>query len=450
MRPTRKDAYKLFHEGTLALADVERNGIKIDVPYLKNQSEKIKKRIQKNQDLFIQSELGIAWKSVFKEKTNFDSGFQLSKLFQILGIKVKNITEKGNISVDEKSLNELVKSIPEIDILLRMRKLKKLEGTYIKNILESCFDGYCHPSFNLHKVRTYRSSCSEPNFQNIPIRDKEIGNIIRRAFIPRQGRKLLECDYTGIEVRIACCYHKDPVMVSYIKDKTKDLHRDMAMQCYSLDKDQITKDIRYCGKNKFVFPQFYGDYYVNCAKNLWEAIDEMDLKTAQNIPIKEHLSSSGIKTYSAFEKHIQKVEKDFWEVKFKKYTEWKKLHYKRYLQYGYFDTLTGFRCSGLMSRNDVINYPVQGSAFHCLLWSLIQVQNILKEKNMKSLIVGQIHDSIILDIESSEEEEICEILKNIMTKKIIEHWDWIIVPLDIEIEITPINGSWNEKKEKSK
>jgi len=298
----------------------------------------------------------------------------------------------------------------------------------------------------LHTVRTYRSSCSDPNFQNIPIRDKEIGAIIRKAFIPRKGRKLLECDFSGIEVRIAACYHKDPTMLAYIKDSTKDLHRDMAMECYLLEQRQMTKDIRYCGKNKFVFPQFYGDYYVNCAKNLWKAIDEMSLQTAEGTSLKEHMAKKGIRTLAQFEKHIQKVEDNFWNVRFKKYTQWKKEHYQKYLQNRYFDTLTGFRCQGMMSRNDVINYPVQGSAFHCLLWSLIQIQKQIKIERMQSLIVGQIHDSIILDIVPEEEEKIVAILKEVMTQRIIKHWKWIIVPLDIEIDVTPIDGSWNEKQ----
>ena len=125
--------------------------------------------------------------------------------------------------------------IPELDNLLRIRKLKKVRDTYLEGFLREQVNGYIHPFFNLHLVRTYRSSSDHPNFQNIPKRDKEAMNIVRRAIFPRPGHQLLELDYSGLEVRIAACYHKDKTMLRYIGDPHSDMHGDMAKQIFIID-----------------------------------------------------------------------------------------------------------------------------------------------------------------------------------------------------------------------
>lgn len=311
--------------------------------------------------------------------------------------------------------------------------------------MEETVNGYIHPSFNLHTVKTFRSSSDRPNFQNMPIRDKEMGKIIRQAFIPRKDYLFGGFDYVGIEVRIAACYHKDPTMLKYIEDPTKDMHRDMAMQCYMLEENDVSKDARYCAKNKFVFPQFYGSWYEPCAYSLWNAISEMNLATLSGIPLQEHLRNNGIKDGETFQGHIKLVEDKFWNETFTGYRDWKKEWLKEYDKKGYFDTLTGFRCQGAMKRNDIINYPVQGVAFHCLLWALIKINKWLKKNKMKSMIVGQIHDEITMDIYKKEFDEVLKKVKKIMCKDIRKEWPWIITPLDIEGEFSDTN--WYEKKE---
>ena len=108
---------------------------------------------------------------------------------------------------------------------------------------------------------------------------------------------------------------------------------------------------------------------------------------------------------------------------------------------------TGFRCTGFMSRNDVINYPIQGAAFHCLLWSFVKINDWIKKYCKKSMVIGQIHDSIVMDIHPSELNKIMRACNKIMTKDVRKHWDWIILPLEIEAECTPVDGSWFLKKE---
>ena len=107
--------------------------------------------------------------------------------------------------------------------------------------------------------------------------------------------------------------------------------------------------------------------------------------------------------------------------------------------------MTGFVCSGVMSKNDVYNYPVQGPAFHCLLWSLTRLQKELNERNMRSHIIGEIYDSIIGDVHKDEVEDYLVMAKRIMTEDIRKEWPWIIVPLVVEAEIGEEN--WWEKVE---
>ena len=106
--------------------------------------------------------------------------------------------------------------------------------------------------------------------------------------------------------------------------------------------------------------------------------------------------------------------------------------------------MTGFECSGVMSRNDVYNYPIQGPAFHLLLWSLIQIVKWTVKNKMRSKVIGTIHDSIEADVHRDELEEFIEKVVEVMTIAVRKHWDWVIVPLEAEVEWSETN--WYEKK----
>ncbi len=457
MKPVTNKAYTLLHEGSIALSQVETNGIRIDTDYLKKAINKTSKKIKQITEDMKEDKIFKTWRKQFGKKTNMGSNEQLGKiLFDVLDYPVTARTKTGKPQVDAIVLSNI--DLDFVSNFLKLEKLKKAKVTYLQGILRETTNGFLHPFFNLNTVQTFRSSSDKPNFQNIPVRDPKTAELVRQAFIARNHHRIVEVDYSGAEIACAACYHKDPKMISYIKDKTKDLHRDMAMQIYILEKSEMTKEIRYCGKNMFVFPEFYGDWYLSCAISLWEAINQMGLTTLQGRGLHNHLKANGIKKLGAcnpkekpkkgtFEKHLQEVEDNFWNKRFKVYGQWKKDWYNTYLKKGYFDTLTGFRINGVLNRNDVINYPVQGSAFHWLLWSLIRIQKLLKKYKMKSLIVGQIHDSIVADIYKKELKDYLEIAKQVMTIDVRKHWKWIIVPLSIEAEVAPVNGNWFQKKE---
>lgn len=245
-------------------------------------------------------------------------------------------------------------------------------------------------------------------------------------------------------IMIKNCHWKDPNMIEYASDSTLDVHRDMAMECYLLDKDQVTKMTRSIAKNSFVFPILYGSYYVSCADALWNAIDLHELATVDGVRLHEHLRTKGISTQKQFEQHIKKVEERF-NRKFPTWSERKEEWWNLYCERGWFPMMTGFVCNGVYSRNNLMNTPIQGPAFHCLLKCLILLNDWTKKQSMQSKVSGQIHDSLYSNVHRNELDDFLAKAQHIMTVEIRELWDWVLTPLEVEIEIAEDN--WYNKKE---
>ena len=380
IHPQTHEAYKLMHNGLLALGRAEQAGIRVDVEYTETKKNHLTRKIDRLEGQFKESEFCRTWQKHSKSSVNINSNAQLAHyLYDVKKIKPPYLTETGKGATDEDALKQL--NIAELNDLLNIRKLKKVRDTYLDSFSREQVNGYIHPFFNLHLVRTFRSSSDSPNFQNIPKRDEEAMNIVRKALYPRPGHQLLELDYSSLEVKIAACYHGDSTMLRYLRNPASDLHSDMARQIFMIDRFDKNLHahsvLRSATKNGFVFPQFYGDYYKNCAIGLachWGGLPQGKWKTGQGtlldkgpFTLSDHLISKGISSLNKFTDHIKVIEDDFWGNRFPEYAAWKSRWWKIYQKYGYVDMLTGFRCSGVMSRNDCINYPVQGAAFHCLL-----------------------------------------------------------------------------------
>jgi hypothetical protein len=244
-------------------------------------------------------------------------------------------------------------------------------------------------------------------------------------------------------------------MLKYVTDPTTDMHRDMAMQLFKLDEydKAIHKDLRFAAKNGFVFPEFYGDYYKNCAYNL--AVNQGQLptgkwKAGQGVQfgdtfLSDHLISKGIKSLDNFTDHVKEVEDDFWGNRFEEYAEWKDRWWKGYRKNGYFTMLTGFACQGVIGKKEVCNYPVQGAAFHCLLKAFILVDEIMRKEKWDSRLIGQVHDSMLLDCNPSELEHVNQTIQKVFSETLPELWKWIIVPISTDTDIYGIDKSWAEK-----
>lgn len=473
-----REGYKLLHEGAKELSVVESNGIRIDMDLLARTKDRLKTKIRDAKGEVESSYVFKNWRKRFGFKTNLSSRDQVRwLLYEELEIPKTKYTQSGKEATDDEVLQNITHKDPEVNKFIQnlagYYRYEKTLGTFLKGIEWEVVDGRLHPIFDLHTARTMRSSSSMPNFQNFPVRNDEISKIIRSLFIASSRKHVLaENDFKGIEVGVSACYHKDPNFIRYIEDKSSDMHRDMAAQLYCFTEKEWkmleafdkandkkgAKQARYGAKNKFVFPQFYGDWYIACAKNMWEWIEKGKLTGPSGEPLKEFMARKGIRKLGAcdpdkepqkgtFEAHVKATESDFWNRRFQQYGRWKKQFYNDYLEKGYFDILSGFRIFGAYSKNQVCNAPVQGAAFHCLLWSLIQINRQLRKYHMRSKVAGQIHDSLIGDIRVDELRDYLEICHDVTQVRLRKHFEWLEVPLEIEFEICPIGEPWSAKRE---
>ena len=467
MIPTTSQAYQLLHDGALCFADCERHGIRIDVPYFEKQLKHIQRRLDYEFDKFNKLPEVIEWGQWCNSKNlklSIDSPQQLQHVLYIqMGHTPMVFTDTGNPSTNDEAMNLIGDTFCKT--VTTIKRLQKLKNTYIRNIIDETVDGVLHPFFNLHTVTTYRSSSSSINFQNQPKRDKESSAIIRKGFRPFPGARIYEFDFKGAEISTCACLHRDPNMISYLEDSTKDMHWDLAREAYKLDDKDKTKGVRYMGKNGFIFPQFYGDYWKNCAESMWEATLHNDFVTADGTLVRDKMYERGITRLGkmlkrkgqskiveypepgTFLEHIKNIEDYFWHTMFPVYNQWKEDVWEQYQKRGYIDLITGFRCSGVMRKNQATNIPVQGPSFHITLWTMIQVNRELQKRGMRSALMGQIHDAVLANVYPEEEDEVIELVHNYSTLNVKKHWDWIIVPLVIEGERSDIDGNWFEMEE---
>lgn len=441
--------YSLLHDGALALCDVEQNGMRLDIPYCEREEKALTERMAELRKRILGDKNVLAWKERMKaEKKEFNlaSDYQLrDTLYTVMKLDHRKLTAHDKPSVDADALKGIAREVPFVRDLLALKAMKKSRD-YLRAWTREAVDGVLHPHFSLATVETFRSSCSRPNLQNVPVRNKEIQKLLRTAIIPRPGHQLLEIDFKGIEVAVGACYHKDPTMVAYISDPSKDMHRDMAMEIYRLEVAQVSKEIRHAAKNSFVFPEFYGSYYEQTAPDLWDVIQERKLTLADGTPLSKHLKANGLGSYEKFVAHIKVVEDRFWNEKFPIYTKWKREREKQYLEDGRLELLTGFHCQGPLRRNQILNFPIQGTAFHILLRTLTKLNQAILKRCWDARIVSQIHDSMVIDVKPSELDQVCAKVQQIIAG-LPKHWPWIIVPLNVEMELAPVDGSWYEKKE---
>jgi DNA polymerase-1 len=445
----------LIHRGVLALARAERYGIRIDTEYCQKQRQRLTRKIEYYKKKLQATKFYKRWEHIYRGKTNIHSNYQLSNiLYNHMKITPPKYTGSGQGATDEDALKRI--DLPELKLILEIRKWTKICDTYLEQFIrETNSDGYMRPAFELHTVRTYRSSSSNPNFQNIPKRDKEAMQTCRRAILPRPGHTLVEADFSALEVNIAACYHHDPNMLSYLHDKNSDMHGDMAKQIFFLDKLDKSipehKLLRQAAKNGFVFPQFYGDYYKNNAIGIcdwvqlpvnkkWKKSDGITLP--EGITVAKHLRQNGIKSSDDFVEHMREVEDHFWNVRFRVYKQWKERWIEEYYKKGYLQMYTGFICSGVMRKNEIVNYPIQGSAFHCLLKTFIKLDERMRKEKWNSRLIGQIHDSLVMDVDPNELDYIEGVLKQIVSEELPKEWPWIIVPLEIEVEVYGVDHPW--------
>lgn len=333
-------------------------------------------------------------------------------------------------------------------------------------------------NFIVNEICVHNSS-SMPNFQNLPKRDPEISGMIRKGIVPSKDCVICEADFSGAEVNVSCSYHKDKNFYKYLTEKDangkliNDMHRDFAQEIWLLPLDMLTnpaydksqqklvKMIRFYAKNLWTFAQFYGDWFKSCGENLWESCIKSNLKLPTGISLKEHLESKGIyelgeviksgPTPGSFLEHCAHVEDKMWNERFPEYTQWKKDVVQFYQKYGYIETFFGFRFVGFMNSKQCCNFPIQSTSFHLLVYTLIMVERFLYKHKLRTKLIGQVHDSIILDLHKEEIKfvliEITKIVASLKNK-----FTWLLVPMEIEIELSKLRedgGNFAEMTEYS-
>lgn len=372
---------------------------------------------------------------------NPNASEQVCKLFyDVLG----NIPGRGGRTAEAVSL--LAIGTPLAMDVLEWKRMSKLAGTYIDGFLREAVSGIIHPSFSLNRVTTFRSSSQAPNFQNIPKRDPVAKKLVRTALRPSPGNVLIEADYKGVEVSIGYCEHHDKNMGAYLMDPKSDMHRDMCSKVFLLPPGDV-KPYRGDTKMLATFAEFYGSK----AEALGRARHgEVTLKIWDYLQVHpellDHMTSKGIGKLDQLQEHLVAWEKDLWTNVFPGYAKWKEDIWAFYQQNLYVPLKTGFRCHGPLGFNDATNYPIQGPAFHCLLWTKKHVAPLIRGLSGRSAINGQIHDALVGDIHPDELEEVAKIIQDYGTRKLPAAWTWIDTPLAIEMEQSEVSGNWAEMK----
>jgi DNA polymerase-1 len=294
-------------------------------------------------------------------------------------------------------------------LVLDYRSLKKLLSTYVDALpkLINPESGRIHTDFNQTVAATGRLSSSNPNLQNIPIRTKR-GREIRKAFIPKEGYKMLAADYSQVELRVIASISSDENMMEAFKNG-EDIHSRTAKEIFNLDTiDQVTPDHRRKAKEvNFGIP--YGVSAYGLASRLGISNSEG-----------KEMIDQYFERFPGIQKYINET------IEFAKENE-------------YVSTLLGRRryIPDINSRNwnvrgfaerTAINMPIQGTAADIIKLAMIDIQNFIEENNLKSRMLLQVHDELIFDISPDETETVPEKIKELM-----ENAFELDVPLDVEM-----------------
>lgn len=403
---------KLFDEIELPLVSVlsriERNGVLIDPAKLKQQSSEIERRLAELEQE-VHSEAG----SVF----NLASTKQLQEiLFEKLGLPILKKTPKGAASTNEEVLEELAMMghrVPKL--LIEHRGLSKLKSTYTDKLplMINAKTGRVHTSYHQAVTATGRLSSSDPNLQNIPIRNEE-GRRIRQAFIARKGYKIVAADYSQIELRIMAHLANDEGMLKAFAEG-KDIHRSTASEIFGVPLDEVTGEQRRNAK-AINFGLIYG-------------MSEFGLSNQLGI------SRADAKQYmEAYFNRYPNVLQFMTDIKAKA------------AEKGYVETLLGRRLylpeiksSNAMRRKAAervaINAPMQGTAADIIKIAMIGIDRVIQHSDEIKMIM-QVHDELVFEVREDKVEHYSALIKAEMEKAI-----QLSVPLIAEVGI---GDNWDE------
>jgi len=333
----------------------------------------------------------------------------LYKTFKVEKTKERT-TPGGAGSTDSEILDDIrnttdnprVKQV--LDILKRYRDAEDVTKKIKEYRRLMWADGKIHPLFWLNTADTFRSSASGPNSQNAYKHDPDKKKF-RRVIIPEPGQILVEVDFKAHEARVIGMASQDKNLIDQTVRKI-DIHKKWGGKIHGVPIDLVDADMKYMGKNKFVFPSIYGatpkaicGYFGN------------------KFPLP----------------HFEKLQAEFWE-EFPGVREWQKRNVQFYCENGYIEGLSGFRVHGPLTIYQIYNFPIQGTGFHLLLDALVRIDDYMVEHHMKSTIINEVHDSIVFSVEPDEFDDVIDIATTTMKSV---RFPWQNVPLDTDVEMGP-------------
>ncbi|WMM23588.1 DNA polymerase I [Tissierella sp. MB52-C2] len=350
---------------------------------------------------------------------NINSPKQLGEiLFDKLSLPIIKKTKTG-YSTDAEVLDKLKDQHPIINKILRYRQIVKLKSTYIDgllNLLNKDTDRI-HSSFNQTITTTGRISSTEPNLQNIPIRTDD-GRKIRKAFVvENKDYILVDADYSQIELRVLAHISKDPKLIEAF-NTNEDIHTKTASEVFNVPKDEITSSMRSDAK-AVNFGIIYG-------------ISDFGLSRDLNISRKEakEYIDNYLRNYEMVKKYMEDIVESGKENGYVETI----LHRRRYIPEL---KAKNFNIKSFGERI-AMNTPIQGSAADIIKVAMVKVYGELKKRNLKSRLILQIHDELIIEADKEETEQVKELLKGIMESCVS-----LDVPLIVDLET---GDSWYDTK----
>jgi len=391
--------YKIELPLVKVLADMEKVGFKVDREQLDQLREK-----------FI-NEITVSQKEIYEmagEEFNISSPKQLGKiLFEKLDLPVIKKTKTG-YSTNAEVLEKLKDKHPIIDKITYYRQLTKLNSTYVEGLIHVIDqDGRIHSSFNQTVTTTGRLSSTEPNLQNIPIK-YEMGRAIRKVFVPNDEESLiLSADYSQIELRVLAHMADDENMKTAYLEHI-DIHTKTASEVFNLPLDQVTKEKRSAAK-AVNFGIVYGISDFALSEDLKiskkEAKQYIDTYFSRYPKVKEYISST-----------IAKAEKELYVNTI--------FNRRRFIP----EITSSNKIVKALGDRLAMNAPIQGSAADIIKLAMVNVSKRLKEEKLKSSLILQVHDEIILNVYKDELETVKELVKKEM-ESVID----FSVPLEVDI-----------------
>ena len=397
---------KVFYEIETPLLPVlvamEREGIRLCEKTLEATGESLSGHI---------AELQASIYEVAGRDFNLNSPKQLGEvLFDELKLVEKpKKTKTGQYATNEQVLSSLAPKHTIVAELLEYRQLTKLKSTYIDSLPDSVdlLTGRVHTHYGQAQTATGRLSSNDPNLQNIPVRSPK-GREIRKAFVPREGWKLLAADYSQIELRILAALTGDDGLLTAFMEGL-DIHTATAAKIFDVAPREVTRDQRSTAKMVN-----FGIPYGISAFGLAQRLGTVSRTEAQEIIDSYFAQFPGIPGYMEAQKECAK-EKGYVETQCGR---------RRYLR----DINSGNGTIRAAAERNAINMPIQGTAADMIKIAMIRIQKSIIEKGLKSRMLLQVHDELIFDMEPSEEAELHELVSQGMIGA-------LELPCPIEIEI---------------